>query len=355
MRSLAFFALCVLALSVCGCATTGVQQSPQRFYWPPLPDRPRIEWLGAYSSQLDMPKSLLSRLKIAAVGEDEPISLKKPLDVRADGQGRVYVVDSGASSVYVFDFPEMELRFLQVDKGKKKIQDLVALAVDDRQRVYVLDARAGEIDIFDSAGHSLGKISVGSQVRRGGGLAYDRQRQRILVTDVGDHAICAYSLDGAFLLRFGRIGGNDGEFNYPVAAAVDSQGRIIVADAMNARIQIFSSDGRFLSKFGNRGDGLGDFQQIKAVAVDSDDNIYVTDGRSHRVYIFSSSGQLLLSIGGFFSAAGARHAPGGFALPQGLDIDANDTIYVVDQLNRRFQVFRYLSEKKAWDRPLPVQ
>ena len=44
------FVLALLALLAAGCATTQVQEQ-RRFFWPPLPERPRIEWLKAYYSQ----------------------------------------------------------------------------------------------------------------------------------------------------------------------------------------------------------------------------------------------------------------------------------------------------------------
>ena len=37
--------------------------------------------------------------------------------------------------------------------------------------------------------------------------------------------------------------------------------------------------------------------------------------------------------------------PGKFQLPAGMFIDSEDRIYVVDQLNRRVQVFQYLGER----------
>ena len=42
-----------------------------------------------------------------------------------------------------------------------------------------------------------------------------------------------------------------------------------------------------------------------------------------------------------------KEAPGGFLLPQGIHIDGTDTIYIADQANLRFQVFKYLKEGTA--------
>ena len=136
---------------------------------------------------------------------------------------------------------------------------------------------------------------------------------------------------------------------------MNSRGDILVADVFNARVQVFSERGIFKHKFGRRGDGDADFQLIKSIAVDSDDNIYVVDGKSHKVKIFNKSGELLLALGDFYSTVGSgKKAPGGFAVPVGIDIDAHDRIFVVDQLNARIQVFQYFSEK-SWQPGQPCQ
>ena len=81
------------------------------------------------------------------------------------------------------------------------------------------------------------------------------------------------------------------------------------------------------------------------MAVDSEDNIYVVDGRSHRVLIFNSNGELLLVFGNYYAVSSSRKlAPGGFAIPVGIDIDENNKVFVVDQLNNRVQVFQYLPQ-----------
>ena len=56
--------------------------------------------------------------------------------------------------------------------------------------------------------------------------------------------------------------------------------------------------------------------------------------------VFDQLGRLLL----FFGDAGP--APGRFAMPAGVYVDRRDRVYVVDQMNRRVQVFQYLGKKQ---------
>ena len=53
------------------------------------------------------------------------------------------------------------------------------------------------------------------------------------------------------------------------------------------------------------------------------------------------AGDLLYYFGGKGTGAGE------FQLPEGLFIDQDDRIYVVDSFNRRIQVFRYFGLKKS--------
>ena len=54
------------------------------------------------------------------------------------------------------------------------------------------------------------------------------------------------------------------------------------------------------------------------------------------VQIFDRSGRLLL----IFGRSGTRD--GEFVMPSGIASGPDDTIYIVDSVNRRIQVFRYL-------------
>lgn len=346
MRRLINIAIIVAVVGTFGCAAhVSTPADSRKFLWPLPPDRPRIEWVNTYSSQLDLPKDFFGRLKTASIGEDDPISLRKPVDIKAV-KGVVAVADPGASSVYIFDLVQNELYLVPEHRQKNTFSEPIALAADDKGNFYALDGKDQKIYVFDAKGKILNEIDLKNFVQRGVGLRFDGAGRRLLVTDADANKVVALSLAGDIELEIGRPGGGDGEFNIPVDVTVNTKGNIIVADAMNARIQVFDPKGVFLFKFGRRGDGPSDFQQIKAVATDSDNNIYVTDARSHRIIIYSSSGDYLLSVGGFFPAVTSQKGPGGFVLPQGIDIDENDFIYVVDQMNRRFQVFRYLSERK---------
>lgn len=347
-----FIVVAAMAALFVGCA--GQQVRTERFFWPPLPDRPRIEWLGAYSSQNDFPKEGFAAFMEKIVGGEQVMTLTKPVDIYSNGKGQVYVADPGLRGVAVFNMADKEVAMLGGDNASYQFTTPVSVTGDSRGDIYVSDADKGRILVFDSNGTLRRFIDTKPHVQRNGGVALDEKRQRMLVVDTREHRIVVLDMQGNPITTIGKRGGGDGEFNFPVAVTLNHQGEIIVADAMNARIQIFDNDGKFLRKFGRRGDGPADFQIIKGVAVDSENHIYVTEGKGHKLIIFGTNGEYLLTVGGLYSSlTTGKQAPGGFVIPQGVHIDDKDVIHVVDQLNRRFQVFQYISDSFLGRNPIP--
>lgn len=339
--------LCLLLIFLTGCAVPAPIKT-ERYLWPPPPDTPRIEWIKSYSSQLDIEKSGSQRIWAAISGDDQPVSLVKPLEVKSVPElGRFYVSDVGRGAVVVFDLARHELRSLETPPGVPSIVHPISIVVDRNNNLYLLERKSNTILVFDSTEKYLRAIDISliQSVRRPVALSIDRNNNRLFLADGGTKKIYVLDLTGALLFSFGGSGDADGQFNLPISIAVNSKGHIIVADAFNAYVQIFDSAGKYLRRFGRRGDAPGDFQLLKSVAVDSSDNIYVVDGRSHAVFIFNERGELLLSLGGYYAvSASGKVAPGGFSVPVAIDIDSTDRMYVVDQLNSRIQVFQYLSD-----------
>ncbi|KAF0218767.1 MAG: NHL repeat domain [Geobacteraceae bacterium] len=335
-----------------GCATA--PQVKERYFWPPLPDTPRIEWLGAYSGEGDLKtKGALAAL----LGEEFSKRLGFPVYVTSDGAGKIYVSDHVLRGVMVFDLAQKEAHALGGEKTAGMFQLPSGVALDGDGNIYVGDSPKKTITVFDRSENAKAVFDLTKDVKSIASIAIDRNRKRLYVPDVQGHKIAVYDLAGKLLRTIGpQRGGGDGEFNFPTSVALDKDGNLVVCDSMNARIQRLSPEGEFLGKFGKRGDGIGEFNIIKAAAVDSEGHIYVTDGKGHKVTIFNEKGETLMQFGGAFAQqAGTTVAPGGFLLPQGIFIDGNDTIYVVDQMNYRVQVFQYMNDKYWKEHPVPGQ
>lgn len=341
---LAAFALFAFAA---GCAAP--QKMTQRFFWPPLPDRPKVEWIGTYASQRDIKEQSLLQ---ALVGE-ETISFEKPTGIASDGKGTVYVTDVQAGTVLVYDFNQRKVEPLLKDENAGLFMSPRGVAVDSAGNIYVSDTDKNRVFAFTRDRRPLFSIGEGI-LDWPGGIAVDNERKRLYVVNIHVHNVAVFDLSGTHLFTFSRKGDRDGYLNFPTDLDLDSKGNVVVADSMNARVQVFDSEGRFLMKFGQRGDSLTDFQLIKGIAVDrKTDNIYVTDGRANRFLIFSPKGEALLAVGGTYSTLAGRVVPGGFLLPQDISIDENGRVYVADSINKRFQVYQIVDD--AWLKEHPIE
>ncbi len=353
LRNVTTLILISLLLVCAGCAAA--PQVKHRYFWPPPPDTPRIEWLGAYSGQGDMKNPGLMEL---VVGEATSVALDRPTFITADGNGKIYVSDFALKKVIVFDMKTKNVHPLV----SGIFEQATGVAVDEQGNIYVGDIKTQKVLVFDRNEKPLYAIDLSKNVKSIGSIAIDKSRKRLLVPDVKGNQVLIYDLvSRAVLFSFGASGvvekgAEMDSFNFPTSVAVDSAGNILVCDSMNARIVRFTPEGKFISQFGRRGDGIGDFNLIKAVAVDSEGHIYVTDSKSNRVSIYNEKGEILLAFGGAYSLkTEGSVAPGGFLLPNGIFIDQNDTIYIVDQFNSRFQMFQYVTEKYLRENPITEQ
>lgn len=77
----------------------------------------------------------------------------------------------------------------------------------------------------------------------------------------------------------------------------------------------------------------GKFNQPSDVAVAEDGTIYVVDGVNGRVQVFDRDGGYKFTIGRKGSG------PGEFAFPLGIDLDQSGRVYIADSRNHRIQIF----------------
>lgn len=333
-----------LALSMggVGCAKpAGVIFEPlaKPIVWPAPPDTPRIRYVGQLVTSADLKPAVPfgQALGEALFGKPPVRSMLSPYALCTDGAERLFVADSTAQLVHVFDLKTRKYEQWKPPAPLTPFSQPVGVAWDPSGRLFVADSLGGSIRIFDSKGTQVGEIGRGI-VLRPCGLAYDTKTSRLFVADAGHHQLVALFGDGALAGRVGPRGTVLGQFNYPTNVALDRSGNIYVSDSLNFRVQAFSPDLKPIRQIGRKGDMPGYFGQPKGLALDSQDHLYVVDAHFEAVQVFDLQGRLLLDFG----QEGSE--PGEFWLPAGIFIDPNNRIWIADSYNRRIQVFDYLPE-----------
>ena len=347
--------LAVLFMIACAPVSKPVKQ---RFFWP-LPvngAEPKIEHMGFWTTDQSLSDSpQFSLLENVVLGEYYPVELfKSPFWATFLPGQRVAVSDTSLRQVVILDLEKTEVRALQDKQGHPYGFGLpMGVAVSDTGAIFVVDSILGGVVKFGDDEKQIeiyGGISIlGHPV----GIAVNDRTKVIYVSDVVEHNIAAFDLQGNLLYKIGERGSLDGQFNFPTAIDLDEAGNLYVLDTLNFRVQVFDSAGRYLRKFGELGTEGGSFRLPKGLAVSPFGQVYVSDVLSHKVVVFDLQGRYLLSLGGqSFSRDAGGMTPGGFFAPRGIAADATGRILVVDGLNKMIQRFQYLHKDYLKEHPI---
>jgi DNA-binding beta-propeller fold protein YncE len=136
-----------------------------------------------------------------------------------------------------------------------------------------------------------------------------------------------------FILKWGTVGSENGQFTTPRGIAIDSTGNVYVADASGdtrGQIQKFDANGNFVARLGQNNGTAQGFISAYRITTDSSGNVYATDGAvesaANVVKKFNSSGVFQFAFGATVSSGGQ------FQMAAGIAVDSSGNIYVADAI-----------------------
>jgi len=295
----------------------------------------------------------------------QPGTFRGPDGVAIDDRGDVYVADTGNNRVEKFDPLGHFLAALGRHGGDgtpgKSDGEFTAprgVAVDGQGDLYVADTGNNRIEKFDPSGRFLarwGRAGGDGSAGKGSGefddprgLATDLGGD-LYVADHGNNRVQKLSPAGAFLARWGRNGGDGsaghgpGEFHEPRGVALDRAGNVYVADKLNNRVQKLTPQGAVVAIWGrNGGNGSagnapGEFRIPYSVAIDGSGDVLVADTGNNRLQELAPSGAVVGRWGRNGGDGSAGAGPGEFNGPYGTALDCRGGVYVADERNQRVQ------------------
>ncbi len=279
-------------------------------FFPALPDPPRIQHLVTFTGEKDMraPSSAFARF---VLGEDEAAQqLSQPYG-SAMYDGRLYVVDTGAAAVAVFDLARKTFSY-PASLSNGQLRRPINIRIDGDGTKYVADAGREQVLVYDRDDRyvtAYGKAGL----FRPTDLAI--VGDRLYVTDVLHHQIHVLEkASGKTLFVFGKAGSGAGELFHPTNISQGPDGDLYISETSNYRLQRFTLDGTPVRTYGEVGATPGSFARPKGVAVDHAGRIYVSDAAFENVQLFDGQGKLLLFFGQAGDAARRLHLPAGISL-----------------------------------------
>lgn len=168
------------------------------------------------------------------------------------------------------------------------------VAIDGEGNVYVADTGNKRVRVYDASGNYLRDIgSAGSdlgQLDEPSGLAIDRVEQRLYVADTWNQRVSVFNLDGSPQFAFAVRGWYEDLGNRPYLALDAVRHLIYVTDPDAGRVLVYDLQGNCVGSFGQPSDTPVDstqFDTIGGIATDSDGNVYVADASAGRLLKFA--------------------------------------------------------------------
>lgn len=204
----------------------------------------------------------------------EPL-FKKPGDICVDRNGNIYVADYTAHHIKKTENPKIYFFAPCVYKFSQKGELL---------KTYFIDP----VDVFPKIKTALtARLMIDEEGKSAFGIqpeGFDRKllvdvdgNDNIYILDVKNCVVHKLDRDGEELLKFGRYGSGNGEFDDAADIEIDTDSNIWVADKGNHRIVKFSSQGMFLFAVGKKGRGNGEFVKPIEISTTANGKVLVKD------------------------------------------------------------------------------
>lgn len=177
--------------------------------------------------------------------------------------------------------------------GEAVLQRPTGMARDPgSQKIYVADSAAHNIKVFDVNGSLLDTLGGPGT----GPGAFNAPTHlvfadgKLLVSDTLNTRVQAVSASGQPINQIGRRGLYVGNLTRPKGVATDSAGNVYVVESYYDHLLIFNQDGEFLLPIGGNGAAVGQFYLPAGAWSDERDRIFVADMFNGRVMIFQYLG-----------------------------------------------------------------
>lgn len=210
---------------------------------------------------------------------------KDARSIAVDGKGRIYVGEYTGGRVQVFDAEGTFITQWMVDLKMPLLQ----LAADRQGTVYVV--QGGTISRYKgTTGQPLGKMSNAPEGGFIGDMALAMDGGMVIVQH-GEDIVRLNSSGRVVQTIKAAISTQSGDSELSTRVGVDGLGNIYAMGRFNNAVFKFGPNGKYLTRFGGEGDQPGQFRALDAIAVDGQGRVYVADIKG--VQVFDNNGRYI--------------------------------------------------------------
>ena len=230
--------------------------------------------------------------------------LSSPGGLAVDGQGNVYIADSGHNAIKEWNASTQQISTL-VSTG---LSHPSGLAVGGQGNVYIADTGHNAIKEWNASTQQISTL-VSTGLSNPSGLAVDGQGN-VYIADTGHNAIKewnALTQQTSTLVASG--------LSAPQGLAVDAQGTLYIADTGDNAIKQYSVGSQTLSNVVASG-----LKGPRGVSVDGQGNVYIADTGHGIIQEYSPSANLVYTL-----------ISTGLTAPAGMVVDSQGNLNIVDE------------------------
>lgn len=293
-------------------ADDGAKADPVKHavFYPAPPDPPRLQLLITLSGEQDMRPPSSSFAKFILGDDNTSQQLVQPYG-SAMYKGRLYVVDTGAAGIAIFDLANKSFSYL-AGAANGQLRRPINIRIDTDGTKYITDTGRDQILVYDQNDRFVAAYGKEGQFRPTDVAIVG---DKLYVTDVLHHQV--HVLDkrtGKPLFVFGKAGSGEGELFHPTNIVLGPDGDLYVSETSNFRVQRFTQDGKTVRSYGSVGSTPGSFARPKGLAIDRDGRMYVVDAAFENVQLFDAQGKLLMFFGQEGEPEDRMHLPSGLSI-----------------------------------------
>lgn len=240
-------------------------------------------------------------------GKDQ---FRRPRGICCNSDGEVYVADTDNNRIVRLRYADGSLTWVGVlDSNLSRPHDV---ALDSRGRIFVANTGASSIEVYGADGIRLSTWR--SDLDRPTGIAVlDKDaefnvygHERAIVIDREGTRINQLSLSGQLLRRIDcrRIGFDTAGFAY---CAFDRHGNAYVTDMVNSQVHIFDPELRYIISFGGDAGQAGRFDSPRGICIGRKfGQFFVSEAEGGQYYLLALDAYLL----GFYPDSFNSQKPG---------------------------------------------